>query len=156
MSKPNIVLLMTDQQKASATSIYGNEVVHTPAWEQAAELGVTFDTCIANSPVCTPSRACIMTGVHVPVHGASSNRHTVDPSFPQVPEILQKAGYRTGVVGHHDGFAGMNRGWDREVDWWDRQWGLSQIFYEADELSKQPQPLRGWVSGAHPRPPERP
>ena len=148
--RPNIILLMTDQQKASATSIYGNAVVRTPNWERLAREGVTFENCFSCSPVCTPSRASIMTGVHVPVHGAFSNRHKVAKGLVQLPELLQEAGYETGVVGHHDGFAGLDRGWDYEIDWWDKRHGLCQIFYVADDLSKKPQPLRGWVSGVLP------
>ena len=148
--RPNIILLMPDQQKAPATSIYGNATVRTPGWEKLAREGITFERCFSSSPVCTPSRASIMTGVHVPVHGAYSNRHKVAAEFIQLPELLRGAGYETGVVGHHDGFAGLDRGWDSEIDWWDKRHGLCQIFYVADELSKRPQPLRGWVSGAHP------
>ena len=148
--QPNIILLMTDQQKASATSVYGNTVVQTPNWEKLAAEGITFERCFSCSSVCTPSRASMMTGVHVPAHGASSNRHIVAEGFTQLPEFLQAAGYETGVVGHHDGFAGLNRGWDYEIDWWDKKHGLVQIFYVADELSKKPHPVSGWVSGAHP------
>ena len=149
---PNIALIMTDQQKASATSIYGNRVVRTPSWARLADEGVTFDSCFANSSVCTPSRASLMTGLDVPVHQATSNRNKISPEFPQLSELLGRAGYHCGVVGHHDGFAGLNRGWDWEVDWWDRRRGLCQIFYEVDELSKSVKPLRGWISGVHPRP----
>ena len=153
-SRPNIILLMTDQQKASATSIYGNRVVRTPNWESVAADGITFDNCFSCSPVCTPSRASIMTGTHVPAHGGSSNSHTVAEGLVQLPELLRDAGYETGVVGHHDGFAGLNRGWDCEIDWWDKKHGLVQIFYVADELSKTPQPVTGWVSGPTPHRPE--
>jgi len=64
MSKPNIVLIVTDQQRASATSVHGNTVVRTPAWDRAAENGAVFDNCISTSPVCTPARVGFMTGLY--------------------------------------------------------------------------------------------
>lgn len=155
IERPNIVLVMSDQQKASASSIYGNAVVQDPNVARLAGEGVTFEHCFSSSPVCSPARASLMTGLHVPVHGCYSNKHEVAQGIPQLPELLQDAGYTCGVVGHYDAFANLDRGWNWTVDWWDPAYGLCQIFYEADRLSKSPQPLRGWVSGAHPTPPDQ-
>jgi len=61
--KPNIVLLMTDQQKAKALGAYGNQYVQTPFQDKMATKGILFNDAYANAPICTPSRASIMTGV---------------------------------------------------------------------------------------------
>lgn len=153
--RPNIVLVMSDQQKASAASIYGNTLVQDPNVARLAREGVTFEHCFSSSPVCSPARASLMTGMHVPVHGCYSNRHEVAKGIPHLPELLRDVGYNCGVVGHYDAFANLDRGWDWAVDWWDPAFGLCQIFYQADELSKSVRPLRGWVSGVHPTPPNQ-
>jgi len=153
--RPNIILVMSDQQKASAASIYGNRIVRTPTMERLAAEGVTFEDCFSPSPVCSPARACLMTGLHSPVHGCYSNKHKAAEGIPQLPELLKRAGYHCGVVGHYDAFANLDNGWDWTVDWWDPAYGLVQVFYQADELSKEPKPLRGWISGVHPTPADK-
>ena len=60
--RSNIVYLMTDQQKASATSVYGNPFVPCLFMDRMAEQGLSFRDTYAPASICTPSRASVMTG----------------------------------------------------------------------------------------------
>ncbi len=53
---PNILVIMTDQQKATAIQMYGNPDVPAPALERLAARGIRFDQCYTPHPLCVPSR----------------------------------------------------------------------------------------------------
>lgn len=114
--RPNILLLMTDQQKASAMGAYGNPCVPSPFQDRLAREGIVFRDAYAVSPVCTPSRASLMTGVHSLVHQATCVQNCVPWNLPQLPELLQRAGYYTAACGHHEPRRGLGRGWHEQVD----------------------------------------
>ena len=56
MSQPNILLIMTDQQRFDSLGCYGFEAAHTPNLDQLATDGALFEHCYVNNPICTPSR----------------------------------------------------------------------------------------------------
>lgn len=98
-SRPNILLLMTDQQRWDSLSCYGGNVVDTPNLDRLAEEGARFENCYCNAPICTPSRSSIMTGKELPGHGVY-RLHDLMPSEERLfPELLQEHGYRTGLFG---------------------------------------------------------
>jgi len=61
---PNILYVFTDQMRASAMGCAQSEPVYTPHLDRFAAQGVRFENAIANTPVCTPSRASLITGRH--------------------------------------------------------------------------------------------
>jgi len=69
MLQPNILLIMTDQQRFDSLGCYGFEAAHTPNLDQLATDGALFEHCYVNNPICTPSRSSLMTGKHLPGHG---------------------------------------------------------------------------------------
>lgn len=115
-SRPHIVLIMTDQQKASATSIMGNPYVATPTWERLARQGVTFENTYSQSAICTPSRASMMTGTYPLVHRVLCHQNHAPPNLPQLAELLSAGGYRTIGAGHYEKTRSLDRGWHDEVD----------------------------------------
>ncbi|MFA5865469.1 MAG: sulfatase-like hydrolase/transferase [Phycisphaerae bacterium] len=120
MSKtPNIVLLMTDQQKASATGIYGNTCVPSAFQDRMAGEGVTFMNAFSASPICTPSRASIMTGVHPLVHQSTCHQDRVPWNLVQFPELLQRAGYYTTACGHYERNRNLDRGYHEQISYQD-------------------------------------
>jgi arylsulfatase A-like enzyme len=118
--KPNIVLLMTDQHKASATGFMGNKVVQTPFFDSLARDGVVFDRAFAPSPICTPSRASMFTGVHPLVHDVTCHQNRVPYNLPQLSELLQNAGYYTAVAGHYEPNRNLARGWHEQTEFIER------------------------------------
>ncbi|MGJ3241939.1 MAG: sulfatase family protein [Opitutales bacterium] len=70
--RPNILLIVTDQQPHDALSCAGNDNLHTPFMDQIARQGVRFTSAYCTHPVCTPSRASIYSGRHPVEHGFHS------------------------------------------------------------------------------------
>jgi arylsulfatase A-like enzyme len=102
---PNIMLVMTDQQKADTLALYGNRHTHTPAVERLAERGVVVDGHICNYPACTPARATVHTGRYPHTTRVRALHIHLPPSEITLPEVLRAAGYRTGLIGKNHVFA---------------------------------------------------
>jgi uncharacterized sulfatase len=97
--RPNILLILTDQQRRDTLSCYGSSAfTQTPHLDRLASEGVRFDRAYCTNPVCTPARASIFTGLYVSRHGAWNVGMTVPPQ-PFVSDALTAAGYRTHNVG---------------------------------------------------------
>ena len=62
MTRPNILVIMTDEHDPAVTGCYGHPVVQTPNLDQLARHGVVFDNAYCNSPMCVPSRMSFITG----------------------------------------------------------------------------------------------
>ena len=118
--RPNIVLMMSDQQKASATSVYGNPHVPTPFMADMAREGIAFDDAYAASPISTPSRASMMTGVHPLVHQVTCHQNRAPYNLPQLAELLARAGYYNVAAGHYESTRNLSRGWHDHVSTDDR------------------------------------
>ena len=99
MSRPNILLILTDQQRWDSLGCYGADWVSTPVLDRLAGQGVRFNRCYCTNPICTPSRASLWTGRHLPGHGV----YRLDSILPDdqvlFSRTLRDAGYRTGLFG---------------------------------------------------------
>lgn len=103
--RPNILLLLPDQMRASALGCMGNPDVKTPHIDRLAADGILFRRTYANTPVCCPARATILTGMYPHRHGLVANDLRLRESETTLAEILAAEGYRTGFIGkwHLDG-----------------------------------------------------
>jgi arylsulfatase A-like enzyme len=96
---PNILLLMTDQQRFDSLGCYGSTWIRTPNLDRLASQGKLFRNCYVNNPICTPSRASLMTGKELPGHGVYQ-LHDILPSDEVLfTRRLQTMGYRTALFG---------------------------------------------------------
>lgn len=104
-TRPNILFVMTDDHAVGHVGCYGNRLVKTPNIDRLAAEGTRFQTACVTNSLCAPSRATVLTGAYSHVHGIRGNSEAkdavenMDPSIATYPELLQKAGYRTGIVG---------------------------------------------------------
>jgi len=100
MRPPNILLIMTDQQRADSLGAYGARWVPTPNLDCLAQDGTRFANCVVNNPICTPARASLMTGQELPGHGVYRLHDVLPETETLFPERLRReAGYRTGLFG---------------------------------------------------------
>ena len=98
-NKPNILILMTDQQRYDSLGSYGCEVIKTPNLDKIAAEGALFETCYSPCPVCTPSRASMWTGKPLPGHGVYKLHDILGPDQVPFSKRLQMSGYETSLVG---------------------------------------------------------
>ena len=99
MVKPNILLLMTDQQRADALGCSGGWL-ETPHMDRIAAGGVRFENCITNSPVCIPARLSLATGLYPHNTGVWTNQPSqLNAEQPTWMQRVRDAGYRTSLFG---------------------------------------------------------
>jgi arylsulfatase A-like enzyme len=106
-SKPNILVILTDDQGRGDYSAFGTKDIQTPAIDRLCHEGMTFDNFYANSCVCSPSRAALLSGCYpdrVGVPGLvrdlpDENWGWLTPKVTLLPKLLKTAGYHTAVVG---------------------------------------------------------
>ncbi len=96
---PNILFIMTDQQRYDCIATNGNPLIKTPNLDRLANQSANFSHAYVQSPVCTPSRACFFTGRYAHAHKNRVNYTELDESEILFPKYLQEAGYKTGIVG---------------------------------------------------------
>src|SRR5690349_2087280 len=100
-AKPNVLIVLTDDQGLGDFSYTGKPVLKTPNLDRFAREAVRF-TDFHVCPMCTPSRGQLMTGVDALRNGATSvtaGRSFPRPGIPTMPEIFARAGYKTGLFG---------------------------------------------------------
>ncbi len=97
--RPNVLLIMTDQQPVSTIGCYGNSVVKTPAQDRLAREGMRFDNFYIAAFACTPSRATYLTGRYSHNHGVVVNDVELDDALPSIGNLFRDAGYQTAWIG---------------------------------------------------------
>lgn len=100
-SRPNILFVISDQERHWS---WLPETVSLPWRERLQSEGLTLDNHWTHSSPCSPSRATIQTGLHVPQHQVADNtvfpwHHSLDPSVPTVGSALREGGYRSSYIG---------------------------------------------------------
>lgn len=111
--RPNIVFVMTDDQASWTLGAYGNPQAHTPNLDRLAASGARLTNALVSTPVCSPARASFFSSRYsselgildfIPNPGhkeftPETGAVGLEPKFPVFPELLQKAGYATALVG---------------------------------------------------------
>lgn len=94
---PNLLLLWTDEQRPDTMRCYGNEIIRTPHLDRLAETSFVFDHAYCTQPVCTPSRASILTGLWPHTHRCTKNNTPLPKDYPTLAEML--SGYHSAYYG---------------------------------------------------------
>ncbi len=104
-ARPNIVVVLADQWREQAFGFAGDPNVHTPNFDRLAGESVRFIHAVAGMPVCSPTRASLLTGQRPLTTGVFLNDVPLNPDAVTFPKTLQKAGYETAAIGkwHIDG-----------------------------------------------------
>ncbi|UTA48362.1 sulfatase [Simiduia sp. 21SJ11W-1] len=100
-AQPNIVFILTDDQRWDAVGYAGNDIIQTPNIDALAEQGTRFSNAFVTTSICAASRASIMTGTYERRHGFTFNEPPLRTKFIEnsYPKLLKDAGYTVGFVG---------------------------------------------------------
>lgn len=99
-ARPNILVIMSDNQYFSHIGCYGDKTVRTPNTDKVAAEGVRFTNAFCNSPSCTPSRAAFLTGQDIWRLKEGADLWSILPTqYPIVPDLLEASGYQVGFQG---------------------------------------------------------
>lgn len=121
--RPNFVIVFTDDQGYGDLSCYGNPTIHTPHIDALAESGAKLTQFYVPSPVCSPSRAALLTGCYP--KRVTMHKHVIFPEYDYglhtdeetLADLLSEAGYATGCfgkwhLGHRPGLMPLDQGFD--------------------------------------------
>ena len=120
--KPNIVIILTDDQGYADLGSFGAKGFQTPNIDQMAKDGMRFTSFYASQAVCSASRSSLMTGCYadrVSISGALMpwDKHGLNPDEETIADMLKKKGYTCGIfgkwhLGHHKKFLPLQQGFD--------------------------------------------
>ncbi len=110
MVKWNLLFVFSDQQSFDTLGAYGNQEIQTPNLDRLAARSVVVDYGFANNPVCTPSRAMLLSGRNTWRAGAHENDQALRPEAgPHLAEVLNGQGYRSAWIGKWHLYSERNR-----------------------------------------------
>jgi len=99
--KPNIIFILTDDQRWDAIGYSGNELIQTPERDKLAAEGCYFSSAMVTTPICAASRASIFSGLHERTHKYTFQTGGIRSEYmdDSYPYLLREAGYYTGFYG---------------------------------------------------------
>ena len=99
--KPNIIFILTDDQRSSALGFAGNTIIHTPYMDKLAASGIYFKNAFVTTPICAASRATLFTGLYERTHDYTFGKPNLNDQYmyESYPYLLRNAGYKTGFIG---------------------------------------------------------
>ncbi|AWI09594.1 arylsulfatase [Ereboglobus luteus] len=122
IKKPNVVFILADDLGWSELGCYGQQKIKTPNIDRLAREGLRFTNSYSGAPVCAPARTTLMTGLHLgnsPIRGNKEiqpeGQFPIPAEHTLFPQLFQKAGYATAVVG---------------------KWGMGPVGSEGDPLKR--------------------
>ena len=98
---PNMIVILVDDLRWDDLGCAGHPFSKTPHMDRIAAEGARFTNAFATTPLCSPSRACLLTGLYAHAHGITDNteRSAQSHKLATFPQSLQRAGYRTAFIG---------------------------------------------------------
>jgi choline-sulfatase len=133
----NMLLIMSDQHKRDCLGAAGNPVAKTPNLDAFARTAVRFINAYCTNPVCTPSRASLLTGLYTHHHETWNNATPWPITHPTIAHHFGRSGYLTALVGKMHFVDAQTHGFDYHLDFndWFQFLGPKTKLY-ADELAR--------------------
>ena len=102
-TKPNIIFILTDDQRFDAIGYVGNPLAHTPEMDKLATEGTFFENAMVTTPICAASRASLLTGLYERTHQFNFQTSNVRDEYMDqaYPKLLRDAGYYTAFFGKY-------------------------------------------------------
>ncbi len=98
-ARPNVLVIITDDQRWDALSCAGNPSLKTPHIDRLAQEGVYFNNAFCTTSLCSPCRASILSGLYAHSHGVVNNFTEYPVDLASFPRQLQQAGYQSAYIG---------------------------------------------------------
>jgi len=117
MSRPNVLILFSDQHNAGVLGSEGHPDVRTPNLDRLAAAGVRFRRAYCQDAICTPSRCSMFSGLYPRTLGCrwNSDRTPVMDEVVSLPLAFQRNGYRTAAYGKRHLYMAIDEGWDEKA-----------------------------------------
>lgn len=151
-NQPNILYIMTDQQRFDTIAALGNEDIYTPNYDRLVRRGITFTNAYSTCPVCVPARYTIRTGCEPPrlrifTNGRSKPAAGQAKTLPErcgdyLPRTMQKLGYRTFGIGKFH-----TQPWDEDLGY-EFHSHSEELYRSPDQRSRDG--FAGWIATEHP------
>ncbi len=143
--RPNIIFLLTDDQRWDTLGCMGNPIIRTPHVDRLAAEGVVFDRCFVTTSICMTNRACIFTGQYAARHGVWDFRtqFTSRQLAQTYPGLLEQAGYYVGFIGKWGVGAppkdlfDYNRGWPGQNRYYPKLQGENPFEYLSPKPDRE-------------------
>lgn len=119
---PNIIFILTDDQRWDALGFAGNTIIQTPEMDKLAKAGTYFKNAFATTPICAASRASILTGLYERTHNYTFQKTKLQTPYADIiyPNILKEHGYYTGLYGKLGVVMDSAKKYFDESDFYDR------------------------------------
>lgn len=146
--KPNIVFILSDQQRWDTLGCYGNSMGVTPNLDRMAEEGVRFEYAFTCQPVCGPARSCLQTGKYATETGCFKNQVALPPGEKTIAHSISASGYDLGYIGKWHLASGEDQDYvDKPVPI-ERRGGWNEYWLAADTLEFTSHGYDGHMFGA--------
>ena len=128
--RPNIIFILTDDQRWDALGYAGNQLISTPEMDKLAREGTYFKQALVTTPICAASRASILSGTYERTHGYNFQTGPIGDQYMReaYPRLVREAGYYTGFFGkfgvrydHQDQLFDVYEDYDRNNAYKDRR-----------------------------------
>ncbi len=150
--KPNVLFLMTDQQRFDTIAALGNAHIYTPNLDRLVKRGLVFTQAYATCPVCVPSRYTIRTGCQPPTTRTFSNAHSMPAAGqvasmtgrcgPYLAQTMRDLGYRTFGIGKFH-----TQPWDEKLGY-DVHLRSEELYGTSEQRRRDD--FAAWIAREHP------
>jgi len=143
--RPNVVLILTDDQRWDGMSCAGHPFMKTPNMDRIANEGVRFANMFVTTSLCSPSRASYLSGLYAHTHNVMNNFTDYPVNLPSYHRRLQEAGYETAYIGKWH----MGEQSDEKrpgFDYWASHKGQGKYFDTTFNVNGKRQLLKGYYT----------
>lgn len=129
--KPNIIFILTDDQRWDALGVAGNLIIKTPQIDALANAGTYFKNAFSTTPICAASRASILTGLYERTHGYTFQKPELQEPYAKIiyPKIFKENGYHVGFFGKLGVLMNNPSQYFDESDFYDRGAAAERLGY---------------------------
>ena len=143
--RPNIVFILTDDQRWDQLSCAGHPYLETPHIDRLAEEGARFTHAFVTTSLCSPSRASYLSGLYAHTHGVVNNFTDYPADLPSYPRQLKAEGYETAYIGKwHMGEADDSK--RPGFDYWISHKGQGDYFDTEFNINGQSKVVKGYYT----------